>query len=77
MKSFDPQPERITLYFCKRCERQTISGSYMPSKCPHCKFTDFWSEFDDGAPCNRHGEEENDDEVFFDGEETFLMKKVA
>jgi hypothetical protein len=77
---FKPGPEKITLYFCKQCERQTVSGNYAPAKCPHCESDSFWSEFEKEAPCNRHEEEENaneDDEYFWDGEEYFYLKRVG
>ena len=80
MSLFKPQPEQIIVYFCKQCERPTVSGNYHPSECPHCECTKFWSEFEDDAPCNRHEEEENldeEDEYFWDGEYTFELKKVS
>ena len=81
----NPGPQRITLYYCKSCEQAQVAGNYAPSECTgtSCTGTDFWSEFDDGAPCNRHEEEENaeDDEtqleLFFDGEQEFELKRVA
>lgn len=80
MSLFRLGPERVTVYFCKQCERQTVSGDYQPVSCPHCENDSFWSEFDDEAPCNRHQEEENlneEDEYFWDGEYTFQLKKVS
>ena len=56
-------PQRVTLYYCKQCEMGQISGDYAPGKCTHCDSTDFYSEFDLGAPCNRHEEEENTNEL--------------
>lgn len=69
MKLFSPGPERITLYFCKQCEKMAVGGDYRPNKCTQCDSTDFWSEFEEGAPCNREedGEEwepDLDDEFF-------------
>jgi hypothetical protein len=81
LMDFEPSPERITLYFCKQCERQTVSGNYAPAICNHCEHDEFYSEFEPGAPCNRQEEEENDEEedpeYFYDGEELFELKKVA
>jgi hypothetical protein len=54
----EPAPEKITVYFCKECEMQTVAGNYQPASCCHCNSRDFWSEFDLGAPCNRQNEEE-------------------
>ena len=81
MFEFKPGPERVTPYFCKQCERQQVSGAYAPGKCTHCECIDFYSEFDTDAPCNRHGEEENEDyeepEYYYDGEMTFEMRRAA
>lgn len=68
----------LDVWFCQICERQTVSKS-VPTKCYYCDGTWFWHESDPAAPCNRHGEEENqyESEYFYDGEFTFEMKKVG
>lgn len=64
---------QVTIYFCKQCEKQTL----IPIQCNHCDAVEFWDEFDDGAPCNRLEEEEEDPEYYYDGEYDFELKKVA
>jgi len=76
MKLFEPSPERVTLYFCKQCEKQIVAGNYAPANCDHCDGDEFWSEFDDGAPCNRE-DEEDDDEYFYDGEYEFKLRRAS